>query len=155
MGSTSIRSDAAGQCSAAAKRRNSARISPRRARLEVFSSIWNRYSFFKRATAAGAGPNTFTPSGAGWSRRPRAPLRVSASSSRPARTTPVIDAQSLAANYTNEVGVSGKIRFLKNIAGLWLLQEYRKAGMAEGREYSYEHLTRLAREERPFAAAID
>ena len=40
---------------------------------------------------------------------------------------PVINAQSLAANYTNEVGVSGKIRFLKNIAGLWLLQECRKA----------------------------
>src|ERR1019366_5993216 len=45
---------------------------------------------------------------------------------------PVINAQSLAANYTNEVGVSGNIRFLKNIAGLWLLQECRKAWMLEG-----------------------
>jgi rhamnulokinase len=68
---------------------------------------------------------------------------------------PVINAQSLAANYTNEVGVSGKIRFLKNIAGLWLLQECRKAWILEGREYSYEHLTRLASEARPFSAAID
>jgi rhamnulokinase len=68
---------------------------------------------------------------------------------------PVIDAQSLAANYTNEVGVSGKIRFLKNIAGLWLLQECRKAWMLEGRDYSYEHLTQLASEARPFSAAID
>src|ERR1039457_4786842 len=68
---------------------------------------------------------------------------------------PVINAQSLAANYTNEVGVSGKIRFLKNIAGLWLLQECRKAWMLEGREYNYEHLTRLATEARPFSAAID
>jgi rhamnulokinase len=68
---------------------------------------------------------------------------------------PVINAQTLAANYTNEVGVSGKIRFLKNIAGLWLLQECRKAWMLEGREYSYEHLTRLASEARPFSAAID
>ena len=68
---------------------------------------------------------------------------------------PVINAQTLAANYTNEVGVSGKIRFLKNIAGLWLLQECRKAWMLEGREYSYEHLTRLAAEARPFSAAID
>ena len=68
---------------------------------------------------------------------------------------PVINAQSLAANYTNEVGVSGKIRFLKNIAGLWLLQECRKAWTLEGREYSYEHLTRLAAEARPFSAAID
>jgi rhamnulokinase len=69
--------------------------------------------------------------------------------------SPVINAQTLAANYTNEVGVSGKIRFLKNIAGLWLLQECRKAWMLEGREYSYEHLTRLAAEARPFSAAID
>jgi rhamnulokinase len=68
---------------------------------------------------------------------------------------PVINAQSLAANYTNEVGVSGKIRFLKNIAGLWLLQECRKAWKLEGREYSYEDLTRLATEARPFSAAID
>ena len=68
---------------------------------------------------------------------------------------PVINAQSLAANYTNEVGVSGKIRFLKNIAGLWLLQECRKAWKLEGRDYSYEDLTRLATEARPFSAAID
>lgn len=68
---------------------------------------------------------------------------------------PVINAQSLAANYTNEVGVSGKIRFLKNIAGLWLLQECRKAWTLEGREYSYEQLTRMAEAARPFAAAIN
>jgi rhamnulokinase len=53
------------------------------------------------------------------------------------------------------VGVSGTIRFLKNIAGLWLLQECRKSWMLDGREYSYEHLTRLASEARPFCAAID
>ena len=68
---------------------------------------------------------------------------------------PVINARTLAANYTNEVGVSGKIRFLKNIAGLWLLQECRKAWMLEGREYTYEQLARLASEARPFSAAID
>jgi rhamnulokinase len=68
---------------------------------------------------------------------------------------PVINAQSLAANYTNEVGVSGTIRFLKNIAGLWLLQECRKAWKLEGREYSYDDLTRLAEGARPFSAAID
>jgi rhamnulokinase len=68
---------------------------------------------------------------------------------------PVIGARSLAANYTNEVGVSGTIRFLKNIAGLWLIQECRKAWMLEGAEYSYEQLARLASEARPFTAAID
>jgi rhamnulokinase len=68
---------------------------------------------------------------------------------------PVINAQSLAANYTNEVGVSGKIRFLKNIAGLWLLQECRRAWMLEGAEYSYEQLARMAAEARPFSATIN
>jgi rhamnulokinase len=68
---------------------------------------------------------------------------------------PVIDEQSLALNYTNEVGVAGKIRLLKNIAGLWLLQECRRAWIEEGAEYSYEQLTRMAAEARPFTAAID
>src|ERR1019366_7902660 len=68
---------------------------------------------------------------------------------------PLIDAHTLAANYTNEVGVSGKIRFLKNIAGLWLLREGRRPGAQEGREHTYEHPARLAAEARPFAAAID
>jgi rhamnulokinase len=68
---------------------------------------------------------------------------------------PVINAQSLAANYTNEVGVSRTIRFLKNIAGLWLLQECRREWMLEGSEYSYEELARMAAEARPFSATID
>src|SRR5207244_8706701 len=45
---------------------------------------------------------------------------------------PLINPRTLAANYRNEVGVAGKIRFLKNIAGLWLLQECRRAWAAEG-----------------------
>ena len=51
--------------------------------------------------------------------------------------------------------MSGTIRFLKNIAGLWLLQECRKAWALEGREYSYEQLARMASEARPFTASID
>ena len=57
---------------------------------------------------------------------------------------PVINEQSLEANFTNEVGAGNKIRFLKNIAGLWLLQECRRAWAMEGREYSYEELSKLA-----------
>jgi rhamnulokinase len=68
---------------------------------------------------------------------------------------PVINEATLAANYTNEVGVGGRIRFLKNIAGLWLLQECRRAWALEGREYSYEQLTAMAAAARPFSAAID
>src|SRR6185295_2265459 len=68
---------------------------------------------------------------------------------------PVINDQSLAANFTNEVGVGGSIRLLKNIAGLWLLQECRRAWIAEGSNYGYDELTRMAAEARPFSAAID
>ena len=68
---------------------------------------------------------------------------------------PVIDARSLALNFTNEVGVAGKIRLLKNIAGLWLLQECRRAWRLEGADYSYEQLAAMAAEARPFTTAID
>jgi len=68
---------------------------------------------------------------------------------------PLINDQSLALNYTNEVGLGGKIRLLKNIAGLWLLQECRRAWMLEGAEYSYDQLTRMASEARPFTAALN
>ncbi len=68
---------------------------------------------------------------------------------------PVINEQSLALNFTNEVGVAGTIRLLKNIAGLWLLQECRRAWSLEGHEYSYEQLARMAAEARRFPAAIN
>jgi rhamnulokinase len=57
---------------------------------------------------------------------------------------PIINDHSLALNFTNEVGAGGKIRLLKNIAGLWLLQECRRAWALGGREYSYAELTALA-----------
>jgi rhamnulokinase len=57
---------------------------------------------------------------------------------------PVINDRSLALNFTNEVGAGGKIRLLKNIAGLWLLQECRRAWALAGHEYSYAELVELA-----------
>jgi rhamnulokinase len=68
---------------------------------------------------------------------------------------PVINEQVLALNYTNEIGAGGKIRFLKNIAGLWLVQECRRAWALEGTEYSYNELTVMAAGAEPFAAVID
>ena len=68
---------------------------------------------------------------------------------------PVINDRSLELNFTNEVGVGGRIRLLKNIAGLWLLQECRRAWAAEGREYSYDELARLAEEAGPAKTLID
>ena len=40
-------------------------------------------------------------------------------------------------NFTNEIGYGGSIRLLKNIIGLWLVQECRRAWAAQGIEYSY------------------
>ncbi|MDR3719222.1 MAG: rhamnulokinase [Bryobacteraceae bacterium] len=68
---------------------------------------------------------------------------------------PVINARTLELNYTNEVGVDGKVRFLKNIAGLWLVQECRRAWALAGTEYNYVELTQMAAEAPPFASIID
>ncbi|HAL04700.1 MAG TPA: rhamnulokinase, partial [Verrucomicrobiales bacterium] len=43
-------------------------------------------------------------------------------------------------NFTNEIGYGGSIRLLKNIIGLWLVQECRRAWAAGGNEYSYADL---------------
>ncbi len=67
---------------------------------------------------------------------------------------PVISAQSLALNFTNEIGAAGKVRFLKNIAGLWLVQECRRAWALDGSEYSYAQLTEMAATAPAFAAVI-
>jgi rhamnulokinase len=68
---------------------------------------------------------------------------------------PLINEASLAANFTNEVGVGGSIRFLKNIPGLWLLQECRRAWAREGKEYSYDELIAMARETEPSGAVLE
>lgn len=59
-------------------------------------------------------------------------------------TEPIITAQSLTCDITNEGGVAGTFRFLKNIMGLWLVQECRREWARAGRNYSYDDLTQLA-----------
>ncbi len=68
---------------------------------------------------------------------------------------PVINDRVLAENLTNEMGAGGKVRFLKNIAGLWLLQECRRAWAREGASYTYDELVRLAGEAGPAPGRID
>jgi rhamnulokinase len=70
-------------------------------------------------------------------------------------TEPIINQRSLELNFTNEIGAAGTVRFLKNIAGMWLLQECRRAWALEGREYSYDELAQLAAAAPPFTAVID
>jgi rhamnulokinase len=68
---------------------------------------------------------------------------------------PVINAQALAGNFTNEGGVNATVRLLKNVMGLWLLQESRRTWIAEGRDYSYAELAQMASEARPFVSVIE
>ncbi|WP_435018121.1 rhamnulokinase [Tundrisphaera sp. TA3] len=68
---------------------------------------------------------------------------------------PIITAETLRANFTNEGGVAGTTRLLKNIMGLWLVQECRRTWARAGREFSYDELIAAAREARPFATLVD
>jgi rhamnulokinase len=70
-------------------------------------------------------------------------------------TEPVINAQSLAYNFTNEGGVANTIRLLKNVTGMWPVQECRRTWAQAGEEISYADLTRLAEQAAPFAALIN
>lgn len=67
---------------------------------------------------------------------------------------PVVNEQSLALDFTNEGGVGGKIRFLKNIFGLWLVQECRRAWERAGETVDYATLTEEAAAGAPFAAVL-
>ena len=62
--------------------------------------------------------------------------------------TPVLTKESFENNFTNEGGVEGTTRFLKNITGMWLLEECRKEWAQEGRSYTYSDIMRLAEQER-------
>jgi rhamnulokinase len=68
---------------------------------------------------------------------------------------PVITEQSLEHNLTNEGGVGDRFRLLKNIMGLWLVQECRREWAAQGRERSYEELTALATGAPAFGPLVD
>jgi rhamnulokinase len=68
---------------------------------------------------------------------------------------PVMTPTAMAHGFTNEVGVGGRIRFLKNIMGLWLLQECRRAWALDGRDFTYEELTQASTGAEPFLAVVD
>lgn len=68
---------------------------------------------------------------------------------------PVMTEQSNALELSNEMGANGKINFLKNISGLWLIQETRRNLAETDRKYSYNELEMLARESESFRSFID
>lgn len=68
---------------------------------------------------------------------------------------PIINKESARLNFTNEGGIEGTTRFLKNITGMWLLEECRRIWKSEGKEYSYPELMAMAEAEKAFAGRIN
>lgn len=70
-------------------------------------------------------------------------------------SSPCITSRSLAANFTNEGGVAGTTRFLKNIMGLWLVQECRRCFERAGHKHDYATLAWLADKEPRMGPIVD
>jgi rhamnulokinase len=68
---------------------------------------------------------------------------------------PALTPKAMSYNFTNEGGIQGTTRFLKNIIGLWPVQECRKSWKENGQEFSYAQLTELAKKEGPANAWVD
>ena len=68
---------------------------------------------------------------------------------------PLCDSQSQRLGFTNEFGIEGSIRYLKNISGLWIVQECRRHWQSMGENFDYDQLTHMAKEAKPFVAVID
>ena len=69
--------------------------------------------------------------------------------------SPVITPAALRCNFTNEGGVNGTTRLLKNIMGLWMLQGCRQNWATQGHSYDYRELMELAGSEEPFHHLVD
>jgi len=67
----------------------------------------------------------------------------------------IINDKTFEHQFTNEGGVHNTIRLLKNIMGLWLVQECRRRWHQQGREFSYRELTQMAGAAKPFAGYVD
>jgi rhamnulokinase len=68
---------------------------------------------------------------------------------------PCVTEEAARAMFTNEAGVAGTTRFLKNIAGLWLVQQCRRAFASRGQSYGYDELTDIAKLAEPFRTLVD
>ncbi len=68
---------------------------------------------------------------------------------------PVVNNQVLELNFTNEGGVGGTIRLLKNITGMWLVQECRRIWNQSGRQWDWEDLNRLSAAAKPLVTFIN
>ena len=68
---------------------------------------------------------------------------------------PEITEESFAMNFTNEGGVDGTTRFLKNITGMWLLEQCRAVWKKEGKDYSYPEIMQMMQTTTPSVDLLD
>jgi len=68
---------------------------------------------------------------------------------------PIISEASFNNNFTNEGGIEGTTRFLKNITGMWLLEQCRKKWSKEGRDYTYPQIEEMARNAMNFPSIVN
>ena len=68
---------------------------------------------------------------------------------------PIISEESFRHNFTNEGGVEGTTRFLKNICGMWILEQCRKEWEREGKNYTYPQIVEMACSAGPFTTFIN
>lgn len=68
---------------------------------------------------------------------------------------PLVTPECLAHNFTNEAGVGGTTRLLKNVCGLWLVQQCRAAWQRAGKSWTWDQLTALAAEAPPLLTLVD
>lgn len=71
------------------------------------------------------------------------------------RKHPIRSYEALSLGFCNELGVNNSVRFLKNIAGLWLIQECKRQWDKEGHHHSFAELVQIAETAEPFFAFID
>ncbi|MBE6719848.1 MAG: rhamnulokinase, partial [Ruminococcaceae bacterium] len=69
--------------------------------------------------------------------------------------SPVLDEKSYSLELSNEIGADGRVNYLKNISGLWLVQQTKRNLAENGESYSYNELEQLARNTEPFKCFID
>ena len=67
----------------------------------------------------------------------------------------IINETSERLNFTNEGGIEGTTRFLKNITGMWLVEQCRKKWQAQGKDYTYAEMTEMAQSAKAYAGRIN
>ena len=69
--------------------------------------------------------------------------------------SPILTNESFRLELSNELGANGKINYLKNISGLWLIQETKRDYSVKGQSFTYNELEQFARAEQPFKCFVD